>query len=41
MSKGWSHSNEEALTPSVLLWAAVGSIVGVMLVVFGHYNDTV
>jgi len=34
-------TNEEALTPAVLLWAGLGTVIQIALVVAGHYGDAI
>ena len=41
MRAGAPNADREPLTPAVLRWSALGSAVGVGLVVIGHYNDAV
>ncbi len=41
MSGPSSEANAEALTPAVLLWAGLGTILQIGLVVAGHYSDGV
>jgi len=41
MSRSVSMENEEALTPAVLRWAALGTVLQIGWVVAGHYSDAV
>lgn len=36
-----STANEQALTPAVLLWVGLGTVLQIGLVVAGHYSDPV
>jgi hypothetical protein len=41
MSGSPPTTNEDALTPAVLLWAGLGTVIQIGLVVAGHYSDAV
>tara|TARA_B100001123_G_scaffold130413_1_gene151460 strand:+ start:20730 stop:21128 length:399 start_codon:yes stop_codon:yes gene_type:complete len=36
-----SNANQEALTPAVIFWSGLGTVVQVGLVVVGHYSNAV
>jgi hypothetical protein len=41
LSRSLSAANQDALTPAVLLWASLGTVPQLGLVIAGHYNDAV
>jgi hypothetical protein len=41
LSRSPSTANKEALTPAVLMWASLGTVPQLGLVIAGHYSDAI